>query len=90
MANEDGMIIINRIFSGDFLSQGENLGHEIVNIFKASTDEEEKYYIYLMSDGNWFPVPPQAIPLLWIIHMSLLAIWATVHLLICWSIRAVN
>ena len=28
--------VINRIFSGDFLSQGENLGHEIVNIFKVS------------------------------------------------------
>lgn len=49
------VIVINRIFSGDFLSQGENLGHEIVNIFKSDPIKEEhngKYYIYLMSDGN--------------------------------------
>ena len=47
--------VINRIFSGDFLSQGENLGHEIVNIFKSDPREgvhEGKYCIYLMSDGN--------------------------------------
>lgn len=41
-------IVINRMYVGDYLS--ENLGHEVVNLFKADND---KHYIYLNATGNF-------------------------------------
>lgn len=48
-------IVLNRICTGDYLDEGTNLGHEVVNLFKSDkTDNNEgNYYIYLMSDGAY-------------------------------------
>lgn len=43
-------IILNRIFTGDYLNEGSNLGHEVVNLFKSDNGE---YYIYLMPYGAY-------------------------------------
>ena len=43
-------IILNRICTGDYLDEGANLGHEVVNLFKA---DNGKYYVYLMPDGTY-------------------------------------
>lgn len=40
-------IVINRMYVGDYLSN--NLGHEVINLFKADNGE---HYVYLNSRGN--------------------------------------
>lgn len=47
---ESESIILNRICTGDYLDEGSNLGHEVVNLFKADNGE---YYVYLMSEGTY-------------------------------------
>ena len=41
-------IVINRMYVGDYLS--ENLGHEVINFFKA---DNGRHYIYLNATGNF-------------------------------------
>ena len=43
-------IIINRMFSGNYLDNEENIGHEIINMYK---DDEGHNYIYLLSGGDY-------------------------------------
>lgn len=42
-------IIINKMYVGGYLSEGENIGHEIINLYK---DDEGNNYIYLNSQGT--------------------------------------
>lgn len=42
------VIILNHMFTGDYLN--ENLGHEVINLFKA---DDKQNYIYLCRDGNY-------------------------------------
>ena len=42
-------IIINRMYAGDYLLEGDNIGHEIINLYKA---DNGKNYIYLNSSGR--------------------------------------
>lgn len=48
-------VVLNRICTGDYLDEGTNLGHEIVNLFKSDKTEKQEgsYYVYLMSDGTY-------------------------------------
>lgn len=41
-------IVLNRMYVGDYLAT--NLGHEVINLFKADND---KHYIYLNATGNF-------------------------------------
>lgn len=49
MSNE---IIINRLFSGEYLEDESNIGHEIINIYKP-TSKNNQYYIYLVPYGDY-------------------------------------
>ena len=42
-------IIINKMYVGAYLSEGDNIGHEIINLYKA---DDGKNYIYLNSQGT--------------------------------------
>ena len=42
-------IIINKMYAGKYLEAGENIGHEIINLFQSDSEE---YYIYLNSQGT--------------------------------------
>lgn len=42
-------IIINKMYAGKYLETGENIGHEIINLFQS---DDGKYYIYLNSQGT--------------------------------------
>ncbi|MEG0275763.1 MAG: PD-(D/E)XK nuclease family protein [Coprobacillus sp.] len=42
-------IIINKMYIGSYLSEGDNIGHEIINLYKA---DDGKNYIYLNSQGS--------------------------------------
>lgn len=42
-------IIINKMYTGKYLETGENIGHEIINLFKA---DDDMHYIYLNSKGT--------------------------------------
>ncbi|WP_423363030.1 PD-(D/E)XK nuclease family protein [Mycoplasma sp. P36-A1] len=42
-------IIINKMYVGTYLSEGENIGHEIINLYKA---DDGKNYVYLNSQGS--------------------------------------
>ena len=42
------MIILNNMYTGRYITQQGNLGHEIINLFKA---DDEKFYIWLNSMG---------------------------------------
>jgi len=44
-------IILNRMYTGDYLDEESNLGHEIINLFQP--DGKDYYYVYLMSDGTY-------------------------------------
>ena len=47
-------IILNRIYTGDYLDEGANLGHEVINLFRQDNDgNDDPYYVYLMSDGTY-------------------------------------
>ena len=49
MANQEpSAIIINHMFTGNYLE--DNIGHEIINLFKADNDN---HYIYLCKDGKY-------------------------------------
>lgn len=47
MSNE---IIINRMFSGNYLENEDNIGHEIINLYK---DDNGNNYIYLLAGGDY-------------------------------------
>ncbi|HEM6273062.1 TPA: PD-(D/E)XK nuclease family protein [Streptococcus suis] len=42
-------IILNKMYVGGYLSEGTNIGHEIINLYKA---DDGKNYIYLNSQGT--------------------------------------
>lgn len=42
-------ILINRMYSGDYLAAENNIGHEVINLFK---DDKGNNYIYVLSDGS--------------------------------------
>lgn len=42
-------IILNKMYAGGYLSEGDNIGHEIINLYKA---DDGKNYIYLNSQGT--------------------------------------
>jgi hypothetical protein len=42
-------IILNKMYIGAYLSEGDNIGHEIINLYKA---DDGKNYIYLNSQGT--------------------------------------
>lgn len=42
-------IIINKMYNGNYLLEGGNIGHEIINLYKA---DDGKNYIYLNSQGT--------------------------------------
>ena len=42
-------VIINKMYVGGYLSEGDNIGHEIINLYKA---DNGKNYIYLNSQGT--------------------------------------
>lgn len=46
-------VIVNKMYVGKFLLQGDNIGHEIINLYKA---DDGKNYIYLNSQGAIFEV----------------------------------
>lgn len=48
MSTNEKCFIINKMFVGDYLSLGSNIGHEVINFF--STDEGE-HYLYLAPHG---------------------------------------
>lgn len=39
------------MYTGDYLDEESNLGHEIINLFQP--DGKDYYYVYLMSDGTY-------------------------------------
>ena len=41
-------IILNKMYSGNYLETDGNIGHEVINLFKC---DNGKNYIYLLSDG---------------------------------------
>lgn len=41
-------IILNKMYSGNYLETDGNIGHEVINLFKS---DNGKNYIYLLSDG---------------------------------------
>ena len=42
-------ILLNRMYSGDFLTEGDNIGHEVVNLFR---DDKGRNFIYALPDGS--------------------------------------
>jgi hypothetical protein len=46
--NKQRPIILNHMYSGEYL--GDNIGHEIINLFKA---DDGNNYIYLCKDGKY-------------------------------------
>ncbi len=55
MENEE--ILINQLFAGAYLSEGSNIGHEVINFFK---DDEGDNYLYITPSGtvdlNYHPI----------------------------------
>ena len=54
---ENSVVIFNRLCAGNYLNEGENLGHEIIHFFEAEETidgkREKSNYIYLLSDGTY-------------------------------------
>ncbi len=46
--NNSEAIVLNRMFRGSYLE--ENIGHEVINLFKS---DNGKYYLYLNSLGSF-------------------------------------
>lgn len=46
---EDECIILNKMFTGGYLDIGDNIGHEIINLYE---DDNGNVYMYLNSMGN--------------------------------------
>ena len=42
-------IILNRMYAGSYLDEGENIGHEVINLFK---DDNGSNYIYINPYGD--------------------------------------
>ena len=42
-------IILNRMYAGSYLDESENIGHEVINLFK---DDNGSNYIYINKDGQ--------------------------------------
>ena len=42
-------ILLNRMYSGNYLTSGNNIGHEVINLFRC---DNGKNYIYVLSDGS--------------------------------------
>lgn len=42
-------ILINKLFAGSYLSEGENIGHEVINLFRADDDNN---YLYITPGGT--------------------------------------
>jgi len=47
----DEAIVLNRMFTGDYLE--ENIGHEVINLFKS---DNGKYYLYLNALGSFHSI----------------------------------
>ena len=47
---QQNIIIVNHMFSGSYLE--DNIGHEIINLYKADSEE---YFVYLCKDGIFNP-----------------------------------
>lgn len=47
MGNDE--ILINQLFSGSYLEENENIGHEIINLFRA---DDENNYLYITPSGK--------------------------------------
>ena len=43
------LIIINRMYAGGYLTEGENIGHEIINLFRSDNGDN---YLWLNSGGS--------------------------------------
>lgn len=41
-------IILNKMYTGNYLETGGNISHEVINLFKSDNGNN---YIYLLSDG---------------------------------------
>lgn len=50
MDNKKKVIVTNRMYAGDYITRGTNIGHEIINLFKTDNGEN---YIYLQSKGTY-------------------------------------
>lgn len=50
MDNQKNVIVTNRMYAGDYIIRDNNIGHEIINLFK--TDKGENY-IYLQAKGTY-------------------------------------
>lgn len=50
-----GEILVNKIFAGSYLSEGNNIGHEVINLFRADNGQN---YLYITPGGtvNGHPV----------------------------------
>lgn len=50
-----GKVIVNRMFTGSYLSEGKNIGHETFMLFRPDMNDkkEQPYQIYLMSNGDY-------------------------------------
>lgn len=46
--SEDGAIVLNRMYVGDYLAT--NLGHEVINMYKA---DDDNHYLYLNAYGSF-------------------------------------
>lgn len=42
-------ILINQMYAGGFLEVGNNIGHEVINLFKA---DDGKNYVYVTPSGK--------------------------------------
>lgn len=42
-------ILINRLFSGEYLEERNNIGHEVINLF---SDDEGEHYVYIVPYGS--------------------------------------
>ena len=42
-------IILNRMYAGSYLDEDENIGHEVINLFR---DDNESNYIYINQKGD--------------------------------------
>ena len=50
--NDQSVIILSRMYVGSYLEEPENIGHEVINLFK---DDNGNNYIYVNEDGRINP-----------------------------------
>ena len=46
--NSSPEILINKLFAGAYLDEGENIGHEVINLFRA---DDGQNYLYITPSG---------------------------------------